>query len=44
MATMKVDHEEDSDGDLVSRQAATAGCSLALEAQCGVAPPCHSDE
>jgi hypothetical protein len=28
---------------LVSRQATNAGCSLALEAHCGVAPPRHSD-
>jgi len=29
--------------DLVSRQATSVGCSLALEAHCGVAPPRHSD-
>jgi len=28
---------------LVSRQATNVGCSLALEAHCGVAPPRHSD-
>ena len=28
---------------LVSRQASSVGCSLALEAHCGVAPPRHSD-
>ncbi|MBW8832433.1 MAG: tetratricopeptide repeat protein [Burkholderiales bacterium] len=32
-----------SSRSLVSRQASSVGCSLALEAHCGVAPPRHSD-
>jgi len=35
-------NEEPGDG-LVSRQASSVGCSLAVEAHCSVAPPRHSD-